>query len=101
MPWILEELDGCAEGAAVDPEALFAASVEEHSSQVPDPVRGRCSDLMAVPPATANGHVLVAHNNDLSPAMQAHIVAIEWIVDGDPVVFTLGILGGLVYLLNR
>ena len=29
MPWLIEELDGAAEGADVDPLALFACSVEE------------------------------------------------------------------------
>src|SRR5712691_11426064 len=50
----------------------------------------RCSDLVAVPPATANDHVLVAHNNDLSPSAEDSLVAIEWTVPGDPVVFTIG-----------
>jgi isopenicillin-N N-acyltransferase-like protein len=101
MPWVLEELDGCAEGAGVDPLRLFAASVEEiwgtggpreDAPGLPasDAARGRCSDLVAVPPATA-GHVLVAHNNDLSPSAEAGIVAIEWDVPGDPLVFTIGV----------
>src|SRR5919202_5283251 len=29
LPWLIEELEGVAEGAGVDPLALFAASVEE------------------------------------------------------------------------
>ncbi len=97
LPWLIEELDGVAEGAGVDPEALFAASVEEIWTVRPSQpeadaiVRGRCSDLVAVPPATAGGSVLVAHNNDLSPGTEEELIAIEWDVPGDPLVFTIGI----------
>ena len=96
-PWLVDEIDGAAEGAGVDPLALFAASVEEiwtvRPSQATDgvPVDGRCSDLVAVPPATPDGHVWVAHTNDLSPSAEASVIAIEWRVPGEPVVFSLGI----------
>ena len=96
-PWLVEELDGAAEGAGVDPLALFAASVEEIWTVRPSQatagseVDGRCSDLVAAPPATPDGHVWVAHNNDLSPASEAAVIAIEWRVPGEPVVFSLGI----------
>jgi isopenicillin-N N-acyltransferase-like protein len=42
-----------------------------------------------VPPATLDGHVLVGHNNDLARADQDGLVAIEWTIPGDPVVFTI------------
>jgi hypothetical protein len=96
-PWLVDEIDGAAEGAGVDPLALFAASVEEiwtvRPSQATDglPVDGRCSDLVATPPATPDGHVWVAHTNDLAPVSEASVLAIEWRVHGEPVVFTLGI----------
>ncbi len=96
-PWLVEEIDGAADGAGVDPLALFAASIEEIWSVRPSQatmgvvVDGRCSDLVAGPPATAEGHVWVGHNNDLSPASRDDIVAIEWRVPGEPVVFSLGI----------
>jgi hypothetical protein len=96
-PWLVDELDGAAEGAGVDPLALFAASIEEIWTVRPSQatagseVDGRCSDLVAAPPATPDGHVWVAHNNDLSPSSEAAIVAIEWRVPGEPVVFSLGI----------
>jgi len=100
-PWLVEEIDGAAEGAGVDPLALFAASIEEiwtiRPSQVGigglganRPVDGRCSDLVAAPPATADGHLWVAHNNDLDPSSEPNVVAIEWRVPGEPVVFSLG-----------
>ncbi len=96
-PWLVDEIDGAAEGAGVDPLALFAASVEEIWSVRPSqatagaPVDGRCSDLVAVPPATPDGHVWVAHNNDLSPASEASVIAIEWHLPDEPVVLSLGI----------
>jgi isopenicillin-N N-acyltransferase-like protein len=92
MPWVLEELDGVAHGAGVDPMAVFAFSVEEIWYEATAGAVGeRCSDLVAVPPASVDGHVLVAHNNDLSVEDEARVVAIEWDVPGDPLVFTMGI----------
>ncbi len=96
-PWLVDEIDGAAEGAGVDPLALFAASIEEIWSVRPsqatagETVDGRCSDLVAAPPATRDGHVWVAHNNDLSPASEASVIAIEWRLPGEPVVLSLGI----------
>ena len=95
-PWLVEEIDGAAEGAGVDPLALFAASVEEIWAQRPSqpgpPTEGgRCSDIVAGPPLTADGHLLVAHTNDLSPETEAGIVAVEWRVPGEPVVLSVGI----------
>ena len=96
-PWLVAEIDGAAEGAGVDPLALFAASIEEiwtvRPSQVgtSEPVPGRCSDLVIGPPFTANGHLWVAHTNDLGEASEAQLVAVEWRVPGEPAVFSLGI----------
>lgn len=95
-PWLVDEVDGAAEGAGVDPLELFAASIEEIWTVRPSQaghaaVDGRCSDLVAAPPATADGHVWVAHNNDLAPEAGPQAVAVEWRVPGEPVVFSLGI----------
>ena len=89
LPWLVDELDGVAESAGADPTAVFAASIEE-LAPVAAPV-GRCSDLVAGPPATADGHLWVAHNNDLGPETEDDLVAIEWRLPGDPTLFTLGI----------
>jgi isopenicillin-N N-acyltransferase-like protein len=92
LPWLIEELEGCAEGARVDPLSFFATSLEEiWYSPYPKRTDGRCSDLVAGPSATANGHLLVAHNNDLRPEVEAEIVAIEKAVTGDPVIFQIGL----------
>jgi isopenicillin-N N-acyltransferase-like protein len=91
LPWLLEELDGCAEAAGVDPLAFFAVSIEEIWYLPRDRVtQGRCSDLVAGPRATADAHLLVGHNNDLSPSAEAHVIGIERSVPGDPVTFQLG-----------
>lgn len=90
LPWLVEELDAVADAAGVDRQEVFAASIEELE---PAPVAavGRCSDLVAGPPATADGHLWVAHNNDLSPETEDDLTAIEWRLEGDPTVFTIGI----------
>jgi isopenicillin-N N-acyltransferase like protein len=94
MPWAIEELDGAAEGAEVDPLALFACSVEEIWYEPRTAggagIDGRCSDVVATSPATADGHVLVGHNNDLSPRYRDELVAIERRIPGDPAVLTIG-----------
>jgi isopenicillin-N N-acyltransferase like protein len=87
LPWIVEELDGAAEGAGLDPLAVFAASVEELA---PAEAPTGCSDLVVTGTHTADGHLLVAHTNDLYAEDEGGVVAIEWRVSGEPVVFTLG-----------
>jgi isopenicillin-N N-acyltransferase-like protein len=87
LPWVVEELDGVAEGAGVDPLAVFAASIEEIA---PVEASTGCSDLVVTGELSANGHLLVAHNNDLYAEDEDDLVAIEWRVPGEPVVFSLG-----------
>ena len=89
LPWLVEELDAVAAGAGADRLALFAAGIEELDTGGEG--EGACSDMVARPPASVDGHLWVAHNNDLSPAVEPDIVATEWRVPGDPVVFTIGI----------
>ena len=95
-PWLVEEIDGAAEGAGVDPLALFAASIEEIWSVRPSqagtaqPVPGRCSDLVIGPPFTADGHLWVAHTNDLGEESEPQLVAVEWRVPGEPAVLSVG-----------
>ena len=89
LPWLVEELDAVADGAGADRLAVFAAGIEELESVGAG--EGACSDLVARPPASIDGHLWVAHNNDLSPGVEPDVVAIEWRLPGDPVVFTIGI----------
>jgi len=100
-PWLLDELEGVAEGAGVDPLDLFAASIEEIWTERPsqptgdpgttthDP--GKCSDLVATAPVSQDGATIVAHNNDLGPASEALLIALEWEVEREPPMFTIGI----------
>ena len=87
LPWVVEELDGAAAGAGLDPLAVFAASIEELA---PAEAPTGCSDLVVTGARTADGHLLVAHTNDLYAEDEDGIVAIEWRVPGQPVAFTLG-----------
>jgi isopenicillin-N N-acyltransferase like protein len=87
VPWVVEELDGAAEGAGLDPLAVFAASVEELA---PAEAPTGCSDVVVTGARTADGHLLVGHTNDLYAEDEDGIVAVEWRVPGEPVVFTLG-----------
>jgi hypothetical protein len=87
LPWVVEELDGAAEGAGLEPLAVFAASIEELA---PAEAPTGCSDLVVTGARTADGHLLVAHTNDLYAEDEDEIVAIEWRVPGQPVAFTLG-----------
>lgn len=90
LPWVVDELEGVAEGAGVDPLGVFAASVAElEAGGAHEP--GRCTDLVAMPQVTADGHLLVAHNNDYTAESERDFVAIEWRVPGEPVCFTVGI----------
>jgi isopenicillin-N N-acyltransferase like protein len=89
LPWLVEELDAVADGAGADRLAVFAAGIEELDTGGEG--EGACSDMVARPPASVDGHLWVAHNNDLPPEVEPDIVATEWRVPGDPVVFTIGI----------
>ena len=74
----------------MEPLAVFAASIEELASADPAAPE-RCTDLVVLPAASADGHLLVAHNNDLGAVSEPDVVAIEWRVPGEPVCFTLGL----------
>ena len=90
-PWYAEELEGAAAAAEVDRRALFACVIEE-IWYVPYARRlqGRCTDLVAVAPATRDDHVLVAHNNDMPRTYQDQLVGFEFSVPGEPTVFGIG-----------
>ncbi|MEO8475907.1 MAG: C45 family peptidase [Actinomycetota bacterium] len=91
LPWLVEELDGCAEAAGVDPLAFFACSIEEIWYAPREKVtQGRCSDLVAGPRATADGHLIVGHTNDIRPSAEDAITALEISVTDEPVIFQLG-----------
>ena len=88
LPWVVDELDAAAEAAEVDYVTLFAMSVEELERAL---APAHCTDVAASASLTADGHLLVAHNNDLDFSDLDDIVAIEWRVEDEPKIFTLGI----------
>jgi isopenicillin-N N-acyltransferase-like protein len=89
LPWAIEELDAAADAAGADRLGVFATSVEELQS--PALAATGCSDLVVTGARTASGHLLVAHNNDLEAELEPDVVAVEWAVEGEPVVFSLGL----------
>jgi isopenicillin-N N-acyltransferase-like protein len=97
LPWLLTELDATADEAGVDRDILFAVSVEEiwpgrdTTARVPTPAFRGCTDLAATSPATLGQRTLIGHNNDLPSSTQQDVSAIEWRVDGQPTVFSLGV----------
>lgn len=92
FPWLVDEMRGAAAGAEADFQDLFTTAIEEIHNTPPELV-GRCSDFAAYSPAT-EGHVLLGHNNDLSPLTQDHIVPVQWDLPDAPRLFTVGV-GGL------
>jgi isopenicillin-N N-acyltransferase-like protein len=92
LPEVADEYAGIAEGAGVDLAALFAVSVEQFWQQPPahGAGRGRCTDMVAGPAATADGGLWVAHTNDLDSSTTG-VVAVERRVEGRPAVFTIGV----------
>jgi isopenicillin-N N-acyltransferase-like protein len=88
LPWLAAEIEGAAEGAGLDLHDLFVLAVEEIWSHPP---AQRCSDFAAGPPATADGGIWLAHNNDLSASAGDRLVAVEWEISGQPKLFTLGV----------
>ena len=102
FPWVVEELRGAAEGAGVDFLDLFVDSIEELATASPPPAplaspgggdTGRCSDFAAAAPATAEGRVLLGHNNDLAPETAPWLTAVTWDLPDQPRLLTIGVGG--------
>jgi isopenicillin-N N-acyltransferase-like protein len=91
LPWVVEELEAAARAAEADPLALFADAVLELSTFSQTKIPAHCTDVAALPALTVDEHLLVAHNNDLSAGDERDVVAIEWKVEGEPTIFTLGL----------
>jgi len=93
MPWAIEEAAGAAEAAGVHLLDLFACHIEEIWYEPREPARVHakgCTDLVATAPKTSNGHVMTAHNNDMSRRYQEELLAVERSVPGDPTILTIG-----------
>lgn len=93
LPWIVTELQGAAEGAGIDFLDLFVLACEE-LLHVPPLPEGRCTDFAIAPEISANGHVLLGHNNDLSASAEQDLALVEWAVEDQPRFVSVGV-GGL------
>ncbi|MGB8644926.1 MAG: C45 family peptidase [Anaerolineae bacterium] len=104
LPNVVAELRGAAAGSQLPFEDLFLMSIEEllneevrggapFSLTVPERARG-CSDLAAAPPATVDGHVWLAHNNDLRPSSVEHLYLTQIQAEGEPEILAVTV-GGL------
>jgi isopenicillin-N N-acyltransferase-like protein len=90
-PWYREETEALARAADVDPRAVFACMTEEiWYEPYTARLEGRCTDVVAVPPATTGDRVLVGHNNDIRRRYQEQLVAVEWALDDEPEQLTIG-----------
>jgi isopenicillin-N N-acyltransferase-like protein len=93
LPWIITELEGVAEGGGLELLDLMVMGTEEIWRQPPRP---KCSDFAAGPPATADGGIWLAHNNDLAPDTLEDLIAVEWSVAGQPRLFSVGVGGPFI-----
>ncbi len=91
FPFLIDEIRGAAKGANLDPLELFTFAVEELWVR-PSRLRN-CTDIVVCPPAT-KGEVIIGHNNDLGPAYEETLAAVQWNLPDDLAMFTVG-LGGI------
>lgn len=111
LPKVMLELQGCATGAEIPFDDLFLLGVEEllydevrgsgDPARAPDlnlaTERGKgCSDLAAAPPATRDGHIWLAHNNDLGISAADQLFVTRFRVDGEPEI--LGVTVGGIFI---
>ncbi len=109
FPKVVQELQGCAAGAGIPFDDLFLMSVEEllyeevrgETSPHPSPWKGEgererkkgCSDLAAAPPATRDGHVWLAHNNDLGKSAYDYLFMTRFRAEGEPEILAVTVGG--------
>jgi isopenicillin-N N-acyltransferase-like protein len=74
-PQYVAEMEGIAEGAAVEFERVFLSHCEELWESAA--WRRGCTDLVARGRATADGSTLVAHTNDLSPRVEDDLAILQ------------------------
>lgn len=106
LPRVMQEMRGVADGANIPFDDLFLLSVEEllyeevrgaeaerqSTGYAPSKNKG-CSDLAAAPPATRDGHVWLAHNNDLGPDTLGQLVVTKLQVQGEPEILAVTVGG--------
>lgn len=88
-PDFVEEMRGYAEGSGIKFDVLMA----QWSGYRPSiGVRG-CTDLAVGPEQSADGSVLVAHNEDYSPMFEGVVVPVHVAVEGKPSFFAMSYQG--------
>ncbi|MGH9174568.1 MAG: C45 family autoproteolytic acyltransferase/hydrolase, partial [Vicinamibacterales bacterium] len=105
LPHCVEELRGMAEGSDVPFETLFSMNAlqetrflagRDAASPAPDDDDG-CTSLAASGAATANGHVLLAHNEDAGTIRQAFPYVVRARPTGRPAFVGFAYSGLLLY----
>ena len=93
LPGYVAEIKGAADGAGLELNDVFATLCEELFSAGYRYATG-CTDLVASGDVTANGSVLVGHNNDIRASLQKSLIIVHYQVDGEPEIMAVG-AGGL------
>ncbi len=88
-PDFVEEMRGYAEGSGVPFDVLLA----QWSGHSPTAGLKGCTDVAAGPGQTADGSVLVAHNEDYTPDYDGIVVPVRVAVDGKPAFFAMSYQG--------
>ena len=88
-PDFIEEMRGYAEGSGVPFDVLMA----QWSGYSPAAGLKGCTDLAVGPEQTADGNVLVAHNEDYTPEYAGTVVPVHVAVEGKPAFFAMSYQG--------
>ncbi len=101
LPRVMQEMRGVADGADISFDDFFLLSVEELlyeelQGQVAPSKNKGCSDLAAAPPATRDGHVWLAHNNDLGASARDQLVVAKLRVADEPEILAVTVGGWFI-----
>ncbi len=88
-PDFVEEMRGYANGSGVPFDTLVA----QWSGYSPSGGLKGCTDLAVGPDQTADGSVLVAHNEDYSPDFDGGVLPVHVAVEGKPAFFAMSYQG--------
>ncbi|MEX1004354.1 MAG: C45 family peptidase [Acidimicrobiia bacterium] len=87
-PALVEELDGIAQGADVDPREILTINIRTGITRMIEEGTTdedhECTTAAVLPEATANGHTLVGQNWDQRAVCQPNTVVIEQHIPGQP-----------------
>ena len=89
VPDFIEEMRGYAAGSGVPFDLLLA----QWSGHSPSAGLKGCTDVAAGPEQTADGSVLVAHNEDYTPDYDGLVVPVHVAVEGKPAFFAMSYQG--------